>query len=141
MIVTESELNAMSVLALAHMGDAVYELMVRTELCRSGRLTAGQLHRQTVRRVSAGAQAAAVKKLRPHLTQEEQTVFRRGRNAHSHTAPKAVTEGEYHAATGLEALFGWLYLREDKARLRQLFEYIMEDDYAAGRDGADGSAP
>ena len=141
MIVSDSELNAMSALALAHVGDAVYELMVRTRLCRTGSLTAGDLHRQTVRHVSAGAQAAAVKKLLPHLTEEEQGVFRRGRNAHSHAAPKAVTEGEYHAATGLEALFGWLYLREDKARLRQLFDFIMEDDHAAGRDGADGSAP
>ena len=141
MIVSESELNAMSALALAHMGDAVYELMVRTRLCRQGKLTAGELHRQTVRHVSAGAQAAAAKKLLPHLTEQEQKVFRRGRNAHSHAAPKAVTEGEYHAASGLEALFGWLYLREEKDRLKALFDLIMEDDHAAGCDGAHGAAP
>ena len=141
MIVSESELNAMSVLALAHIGDAVFELMVRTRICRSGSLTAGELHRQTVRRVSAGAQAAAAKKLLPVLTDEERTVYRRGRNAHSHAAPKAVTEGEYHAATGLETLFGWLYLRENKTRLRQLFDCIMEGENAAGRNGADGPAP
>ena len=141
MIVNEAELNAMSSLALAHMGDAVYEHLVRTTLCQAGKLTAGDLHRLTIRYVSARAQAAAAKKLLPHLSEQELTVFRRGRNAHSHSAPKAVTEGEYHAATGLEALFGWLYLREDNDRIRQLFDLIMEEDHAAGRDGADGDLP
>lgn len=141
MILSEQELHDMSALALAHMGDAVYELLVRRELCRLGRHTAGNLHRQTVRYVSAGAQAAAARRLLPHMTEQESAVYRRGRNSHSHAAPRSVTAGEYHAATGLEALFGWLYLREDMTRIEELFALIWEEDHASGRNGADGSAP
>ena len=124
---TDAELNAMSPLALAHVGDAVFDLLVRTQLCLEGRLTAGDLHRETVRYVSAVAQAAAAKKLLPLLDQREEGVYRRGRNAHSHAAPKGATPMEYHAATGLEALFGWLYLRGEKARIEELFSHLMED--------------
>lgn len=124
---TDAELNAMSPLALAHVGDAVFDLLVRTQLCLDGRLTAGDLHRETVRYVSAVAQAAAAKKLLPLLDQREEGVYRRGRNAHSHAAPKGATPMEYHAATGLEALFGWLYLRGEKARIEELFSHLMED--------------
>ena len=124
---TDAELNAMSPLALAHVGDAVFDLLVRTRLCLDGRLTAGDLHRETVRYVSAVAQAAAAKKLLPLLDQKEEGVYRRGRNAHSHAAPKGATPMEYHAATGLEALFGWLYLRGEKARIEELFSHLMED--------------
>ena len=127
MIVSEAELNAMSALALAHVGDAVFELLVRTRLCREGKLTANALHKETVRYVSAGAQAAFAKKLQSRLTDRELAVFRRGRNAHSHAAPTAVSPTEYHAATGLEALFGWLYLREDRARVEELFTFLMEE--------------
>ncbi len=141
MIVSEDQLFSMSALALAHMGDAVYELLVRRELCRAGRYTAGDLHRETIRYVSAVAQARAAARIQPVLTEEEAAVYRRGRNSHSHAAPKSVSAGEYHAASGLEALFGWLYLREDKNRIEELFSLIMEEDHAAGRDGADGSAP
>ncbi|MDO4991131.1 MAG: ribonuclease III domain-containing protein [Eubacteriales bacterium] len=128
MIVSESDLAAMSALALAHVGDAVYELLVRTELCRAGRLTAGQLHRETVRYVAAPAQAKAALKLLPRLTEQEAAVYRRGRNAHGHAAPKAASPQEYHAASGLEALFGWLYLRGDNERARELFNAVWEDD-------------
>ena len=124
---TDAELNAMSPLALAHVGDAVFDLLVRTRLCLDGRLTAGDLHRETVRYVSAVAQAATAKKLLPLLDQREEGVYRRGRNAHSHAAPKGATPMEYHAATGLEALFGWLYLRGEKARIEELFSHLMED--------------
>ena len=141
MIISNAELLDMSALALAHIGDAVYELLVRTELCRSGRHTAGDLHRQTVSFVSALAQAKAARKLLPQLTEAEAAVYRRGRNSRSHAAPHSVSEGEYHAATGLEALFGWLYLREENDRINELFAMIMEDDHAAGCHGADGSAP
>ncbi len=141
MIVSEKELGAMSALALAHVGDAVYDLLVRTMLCRSGKLTAGQLHRETVRYVSAPAQAEAAKRILPRLTEAESAVFRRARNAHGHAAPKGASPGEYHAASALEALFGWLYLREEKERILELFTIIMEESYAAGRDHADGAAP
>ena len=127
MSMTEAELNALSPLALAHVGDAVFDLLVRTQLCLEGKLTAGDLHRETVRHVSAVAQAAAAKKLLPVLNEREESVFRRGRNAHSHAAPKGASPMEYHAATGLEALFGWLYLRGEKDRIDELFERLMED--------------
>ena len=127
MIVSEETLRSMSALALAHVGDGIYDLLVRRELCRRGTLTAGELHRQTVRHVSAPAQAAAANRIIPVLSEAEAAVFRRGRNAHSHAAPRAATEGEYHMATGLEALFGWLYLREENERIEELFSYVMED--------------
>ena len=127
MILPESEINAMSALALAHMGDAVYELLVRRELCCRGKLTAGDLHRSTISYVSAGAQARAARAVQPHLTESEAAAYRRGRNARSHAAPKGVTEGEYHAASGLESLFGWLYLRGENSRLEELFTIILED--------------
>lgn len=141
MIVSDAELQAMSALALAHMGDAVYDLLVRRELCRSGGVTAGELHRQTIRMVTAPAQARAARLLRPLLTPAEDSVFRRGRNTHSHAAPGSSSEGEYHAATGLEALFGWLYLREEDSRIEELFSLIWEDQNASGCDRIDSPAP
>ncbi len=141
MILSDAELNAMSVLALAHMGDAVYELLVRRELCRRGGLTAGELHRRTVQMVAAVSQARAARALQPALSDREQAVFRRGRNSRSHAAPPSCTEAEYHMATALEALFGWLYLREERERIEELFALILEDCDAPGRHGADGAAP
>lgn len=126
MILSDSEINAMNPLALAHMGDAVYELLVRRELCRQGRLTAFSLHRETVRYVSAPAQAAFAAKLLPELTEEELRIYKRARNTRSHAAPKGASEAEYHAATALEALFGWLYLRERNDRIEQLFARLSE---------------
>ncbi len=109
------------------MGDAVYELLVRTRLCVGGGLTAGKLHSEAVRYVSAPAQAKAAKALLPHLTQEEAELYRRGRNAHVHSVPSRSTLEEYHAATGLEALFGALYLRGERERLGELFHIAMEE--------------
>ena len=125
---TDEEIRALSSAALAHMGDAVYELLVREMLCREGRLTAGSLHKDTVRYVAAPAQARFAALLQPLLTSEEESVYRRARNAHSHAAPKGATEGEYHAATALEALFGWLYLKGRKDRIRELFDALMEEN-------------
>ena len=141
MILSDGEVRAMSALALSHMCDAVYEILARREVCRSGELTAGALHRETIRYVSAPAQARAAEIIRPVLTPEESAVYRRGRNAHSHAAPRAATEAEYHAASGLEALFGWLYLRGQNDRIEELFSRILEETNAAGCHIADGSAP
>lgn len=123
----EAALGAMSSLALAHVGDAVYELLTRTELCRRGRLTSRELHRETIRYVSAPAQARACAKLLPMLTPEESAVFRRARNAKVHSAPHGAAPGDYHAATALEALFGWLYLKGMRQRLDELFTRLMEE--------------
>lgn len=128
---TLNEVNAMSMLALAHIGDGVYELLTRTMLCKRGHSAAAKLHRLTVSYVNAPAQAAAVKKILPSLTEQELAVYKRGRNAKVNSVPHRATEGEYHAATGLEALFGWLYLQGRIERIDALFARITEDNDAA----------
>ena len=111
-----------SVLGLAHLGDAVFELMVRTWLCMSGVSTAKSLHSGTVAVVAASAQAAAAERLIPELDGEELAIYKRGRNAHVNSVPHGSTFEEYHAATGIEALFGYLYLNGRTQRLDALFE-------------------
>ena len=112
-------------LGLAHLGDSVFEVMVRAWLILHGRAKARDLHRATVRYVAAPAQAAAVERLLPLLTPEEADVYRRGRNTAPHSVPRAASRAQYQAATGLEALFGWLYLQGRTERLNELFEVIM----------------
>lgn len=116
--------EALSSLALAHVGDAVFELLVRTRLASEREATAERLHRETVRIVNAGAQAAFARLLLPELTEEEAAVYKRGRNAHVNSVPRHASLGDYHAATGFEALFGWLWLRGETARLKELFDRI-----------------
>ena len=121
------EVNQINMLALAHVGDAVYELLVRSMLCRSMSASVMQLHRLTVERVRAEAQAEAVQKLLPILTEEELAVFKRGRNTKVNSAPHHADIAQYHAATGLEALFGWLYLLGRTERVEELFSAIAEE--------------
>ena len=120
------EINQISSLGLAHLGDAVYELMVRSWLCLHGKATNKGLHRAAITYVSAPAQAERAEKILPVLTPEEQDVFRRGRNSHTAAIPKGASVGQYHTATALEALFGWLYLRGETERLNELFSLMME---------------
>lgn len=126
----EGELQALSNLALAHVGDAVYELMCRTYLALEGRETNRSLHSATVAMVSANAQAAYAERLLPRLTPEEREIFRRGRNAKVNSVPHTSTYGQYHAATALEALFGYLYLMGRLERLNELFFAMVNDDGA-----------
>ena len=119
---SEAEIRAISNLGLAHIGDCVYELMVRSKIICSGRSTSGGLHRDTVKYVSAPAQAAAVEKILPALSEEEKAVYRRGRNTRVNSVPKNADISQYHAATGLEALFGWLWLSGAHESLSKLFE-------------------
>lgn len=119
--------DKLSPLALAHVGDAVYDLLVRTELALRGRLRADSLHKETVALVNARAQHGAAELLLPHLTEEESAVFRRARNAKVHSVPKNAELADYHGATGLEALFGWLWLSGREERIRELFDIIMEN--------------
>ena len=119
--------NAVSTLGLAHVGDGVYELMTRAMLCAAGHTQVNDLHLLTVRRVNAPAQAKAVKKIMDILTPEELSVYKRGRNAHVNSVPQHADVSEYHAATGLEALFGWLYLQGETRRLNELFAAMAED--------------
>ena len=119
-------LQTVSELALAHVGDAVFELLVRQELCCRGSAPVKDLHRATVARVTAPAQAAFVEAVLPHLTPEELAVYKRGRNAHTHQAPKSATPGQYARATGLETLFGWLWLTGKTDRVNDLYEIGKE---------------
>ena len=121
------DVNKISILGLAHVGDGVYELLVRSMLCESGHTALMDLHRSTVKQVKAAAQAEAAAKLTGVLNDEERAIFKRGRNAHVHSVPKNADIGQYHAATGLEALFGWLYLQGRLERINRLFAVIMEN--------------
>ena len=118
---TVQQVNAISNTGLALVGDGVYELLVRTYLCTQGDQTVLKLHKDTVQLVKAPAQAKFADKLKPLLTEDEYAYYRRGKNAHTHAAPKSATKAEYAKATGLEALFGALYLLGRTDRLNELF--------------------
>ena len=122
------QLLSLSSLGLAHLGDGVFEVMVRSWLCLRGKATSKGLHKATVRYVAAPAQARAVERILPLLTGEEGDVFRRGRNTSPHSVPQNASRADYQAATGLEALFGWLWLQGRTERLNQLFAVIMEEE-------------
>ena len=117
--------RAISSIGLAHMGDAVYEILVRAWLCAHGKATGKGLHRATVALVCAPRQAELSQIILPLLTEEERSVFRRGRNANVHSIPVHASRAEYQQATALEALFGYLYLLGRKDRINQLFDAMM----------------
>ncbi len=117
----ELDTRGLSPITLAFVGDGVFELMVREHLASCANRPANALHRQAVSMVCASAQATALEKIMPRLTEEELAVYKRGRNAH--TARKG---DEYHKATGLETLFGYLYLNDEIDRLQELFTLIVE---------------
>ncbi len=120
----ECDAGQLSPLTLAFLGDAVFEVFARERIVCGGSRPVSALHRLSVRKVCCGAQAEASRLLFPILTEEEAAVFRRGRNAHTGHVPKNAQQEEYHEATALEALFGYLYLNGRIARLRELFEKI-----------------
>lgn len=121
------DVNKISMLGLAHIGDAVYELLTRSMLCAQGHSAVRDLHKLTVSRVNAASQAKAAEKLLPMLQAEELAIYKRGRNTHVNSVPHNADIGQYHAATGLEALFGWLYLQGRRDRISQLFSEIIQD--------------
>ena len=110
------QIRGISSIGLAHMGDAVYELLVRTWLCA------------TVALVCAPKQAELAQRILPLLTEEEQAVFRRGRNANVHSIPTHASRAQYQQATALEALLGWLHLSGRHDRVEQLFAVMMEEE-------------
>ena len=126
-----SDVNRISLLGLAHVGDGVYELLVRSALCAEGHSAVKQLHKLTVSRVNAPAQAKAAELILPLLNEDEANVYRRGRNTKVNSVPHNAVIGQYHAATGLEALFGWLYLQGQSQRISELFNIIWEADHAS----------
>ncbi|MDR0446764.1 MAG: ribonuclease III [Oscillospiraceae bacterium] len=123
--IDKETLRGMSSLALAHIGDAVFELLARTYVCADGKRTAEKLHAATVAMVSATAQARAARRVEAILTQDEHAVFKRGRNSRVRAVPRGASVGEYHLATALEALFGYLYLCGETRRVEELFNAAL----------------
>ncbi|MCI8803790.1 MAG: ribonuclease III [Oscillibacter sp.] len=124
---TRDHILEISSIGLAHMGDAVFELLVRTWLCTHGGATGKGMHRAAIRLVCAESQAEKSEKILPLLTEEEQAVFRRGRNAQVHSVPAHASRAQYAEATALEALLGWLYLQGQTERINELFCRMMEE--------------
>ena len=124
---TDDQLRAVSSIGLAHVGDAVFEILVRTWLCAHGKATGKGLHQATIRLVCAESQSEKTRRILPLLTEEEQSVFKRGRNAQVHTVPVHASRAQYGEATALEALFGWLWLKGRKDRANELFCSMMEE--------------
>ena len=124
----DCDVNNLSPLTLAFMGDTVFDLFVRERLICQANRPVNKLHNLASKTVNAASQAKAVKKIMDLLTEEEQAVFRRGRNCHTNHKAKNAAEGDYHYATGFEALFGYLYLKGNMERLRELFNLIIEEE-------------
>jgi len=123
----KAQVDAISNLGLAHMGDCVFEILCRSYLCAKGGKTVDRLHKETIQLVKATSQAKLMEKMLPLLTEEELAYYRRGKNSHVHAVPKSATPAEYAKATGLEALFGALYLMGRTERLNELFKAVMEE--------------
>lgn len=122
----EQDVRAYSPLTLAYMGDAIYDLVIRTVVVERANRSANDLHKKTVRYVKAEAQAAMILALIPELTGDEEAVYKRGRNAKSYTAAKNASLGDYRKATGFEALMGFLYLTGQTDRLLYLIKRGIE---------------
>lgn len=121
------DLREVPISVLAYIGDAVYELRIRLHLCQKSNAKSGALHRETIKWVRAAAQAAAVDRLLPLLSEAETMIYRRGRNSQPSSIPKNADPADYMAATGFEAVIGYLYLKGDQDRLDHLLEEILED--------------
>lgn len=117
--------NELSAGTLAFVGDAVYGLLVRQRLAEINR-PIGELHRLSVTFVNANSQAEAFKVIEPILTEKELSQYKHGRNLHTNNVPKQSTVAQYHSATGLEALFGYLHLSGQFDRISELFELIWQ---------------
>ena len=124
----EPSLNTYSTAALAYLGDCVIELCVREHLTHMGFSSSASLNKEALKYVRAGAQAEAMKRILPVLSEEEAAAFRRGRNVGHTNTPKSATVAEYRSATGMEALFGWLHLAGRKERIDELFAIAYEID-------------
>ena len=125
---TDDQIRSISSIGLAHVGDAVFELLVRTWLCAHGKATGKGLHQATIRLVCAESQAEKAERILPLLTEEETAVFKRGRNAQVHSVPGHASRAQYGEATALEALLGWLYLSGRQERISELFGVMMEGE-------------
>lgn len=124
---SDTSADGFPVSALAFLGDGVWGIMVREYLTVSGKCKADKLHERNIEMVNATYQANAIKFLLPHLTEEETIMFIRGRNTHTAHTPRNKSKSEYHAATGLEVLFGWLYLNGKTERIKDLFSLVLDE--------------
>lgn len=124
----DKDLRTYSPLTLAYIGDGVYELVIRTILVKKGNCPVNQLHRKASSLVKAGTQSSMMEVIEPMLTEEEHSVYRRGRNAHSPTMAKHATMADYRRATGFEALIGYLYLKDDFSRIIELVRAGIGED-------------
>ena len=115
-----------SPLSLAYIGDAVYEVFIRSYIMHKENMPVAKLHKASTRYVSAKAQAEIVKHISDDFTEEELSVYKRGRNAHSYTSAKNADIVDYRMATGLEALIGYLYIKKDHQRLKMLVEKCID---------------
>lgn len=122
------EAKQYSPLALAFLGDSVYEIMMREHILLCANMPASELHSLKIKRVCAAYQAAAAEIIIPILTEEELAVYKRGRNATGNSVPKNGNAADYHKATGLESLFGYLFLKGENDRLQALFDMICQAD-------------
>lgn len=122
----ETDTRHYSPLVLAYIGDGIYELIIRTAAVGKGNKQVNKLHREVSRLAKAQAQSAMVKILLPLLTEEEEGIYRRGRNAKSYTVAKNASVNDYRRATGFEALLGYLYLRGETERLLELVKAAVE---------------
>ncbi len=129
-----------SPITLAFVGDAVYELLVRQYIAQQINAPANKLHLKAVERVCCTFQSQAFARIEPMLTQAEADIFRRGRNSSTQRVPKHAKPVEYRRATGVEALFGYLYLKGENERIEQLFSRMMAEEGKAGCDNAAGHA-
>ncbi len=125
-IKTQIELNTMSPLVWAYVGDSIYELYIRTHLVKTTKLKPHQLHIETVKHVKAGAQASTLEKIKEALTEEELDIVRRARNTENHHLPKNTNVMQYKNATALEALIGYLFLEGREDRLKEILEECVE---------------
>ena len=120
------DVRAYSPLTLAYIGDAVYDLVIRTVVVERANRAANELHKRTVKYVQAGVQAAMIEALADELTEDEKAVYKRGRNAKSHTSAKNASIQDYRKATGFEALMGFLYLNGQTDRMLHLIQAGIE---------------
>lgn len=123
-IMTAVEAKQLGGLTLAFFGDSVYEVLVRERIVKNGTLPVNQLHKRAVEKVNAGFQSFAYDVIENELTEEETEIFKRGRNATGNTVPRSSNARDYRRATGIEALFGYLYLTGQKERMDYLFDMI-----------------
>lgn len=122
-----ADVSALSPLALAFVGDTVFDLLTRTSLVLQANRPVNDLHKSASKKVCAAAQSESIKKIMPLLTEDELAVFKRGRNARTSSIPKNASSADYHYATGLESLFGWLYLKGETSRIFQLYDEINNE--------------